>query len=191
MNPKPQPFYIQKNNDLECESMNKYNLECAVKRKYPDIFHAEDFLKINSFPRSNIKWMTVHRRVYNQDRMNWNYEELPNRYYFYHDRLFAIRQLDCPIYPGEMAFMFIEVDSMPINALVNAMRIIINAHTPFLVSVVGKNTGTYKVVKIDDQPFKYIDRGAILRLVERPTLMTEEFVPYKRPEMMGEPNSDW
>ena len=170
--------------------MNRYDLREMAMKKYPEIFGAEDYLSVRNFPRSNIKWVELRKKVL-QDGGNYNWELDPNVYYFYHDRLFAIRHLDCPIYPGEMAFMFIEVDSMPINALVNAMRIIINAHTHFLVSVVGKNTGTYKVVKIDDQPFKYIDRGAILRLVERPTLMTEEFVPYKRPEMMGEPNSDW
>lgn len=171
--------------------MNKYELEKTIKRKYPEIFGAEDFVRINAFPRSNIKWVERYEKIYDTDKTNYDYEQDKNIYYFYHDRLFAILQRDCPIYPGEMAIMFIEVDSMPINALVNAMRIIINAHTQFLVTITGKNTGTYKIIKIDDQPFKYIDRGAILRLVERPTLMTEDFVPYKRPEFMGEPNSDW
>ena len=53
------------------------------------------------------------------------------------------------------------------------------------------NTGTYKVVQIENQPFRYVSNGAVIRLVERPTLMTEEFIPYKRPEITGEPNSDW
>lgn len=170
--------------------MNKYNLECAVKRKYPEIFGKEDYLHVRNFSRSNIKWIERHKKVIKDDG-NYTWEQDQDTYYFYNDRLFAIRQRDCPLYPGEMAFMFIEVDSMPINALVNAMRIIINAHTQFLVTITGKNTGTYKIIKIDDQPFKYIDCGSMLRLVERPTLMTEDFVPYKRPELMGEPNSDW
>ena len=170
--------------------MNRYDLGEMARKKYPEIFGVEDYLTVKTFYRSNIKWIERHKKVLKDDG-NYNWEPDQDIYYFYNDRLFAIRQRDCPLYPGEMAFMFIEVDSMPINALVNAMRIIINVHTQFLVTITGKNTGTYKIIKIDDQPFKYIDRGSIVRLVERPTLMTEDFVPYKRPEMMGEPNSDW
>lgn len=170
--------------------MNRIDLEETVRKKYPEIFGIEDYLHVKTFSRSNIKWIERHKKVIKNDG-KYTWEQDKDIYYFYHDRLFAIKHWDCPLYPGEMAFMFIEVDSMPINALVNAMRIIINAHTQFLVTITGKNTGTYKIIKIDDQPFKYIDRGSMLRLVERPILMTEEFALYKRPEMMGEPNSDW
>ena len=170
--------------------MNRYDLEQIVRTKYPEIFGNEDYLHVRNFPRSNIKWIERHKKVFQADG-NYNWEQDENIYYFYHDRLFAIKYWDYPLYPGEGALMFIEVESMPINALVNAMRIIINTHMRFFVTITGKNTGTYKIIKIDDQPFKYIARGAVLRLVERPTLMTEEFVPYKRPKFMGEPNSDW
>lgn len=171
--------------------MNKYELEKTIKRKYPEIFGAEDFVRINAFPRSNIKWVERYEKIYDTDKTNYNYEQDKNIYYFYQDRLFAILQQESPIYPGESVFMFIEVDSIPINALVNGIHVCISKHTIYRVGVYGKNTGTYKVIKIGDEPYKYMGRGAILRLDEKPSLMTEEFVPYKRPELMGEPNSDW
>lgn len=171
--------------------MNRYDLECLVRKKYPEIFDKEDWLNVRNSSRSNIKWIERHKKVFNAERTNYNWEADPNIYYFYHDRLFAILQRDCPLYPGELTFMLMEVEDIPINALVNGIRLLLNVHTPYMVVVKGMNTGTYKVIKIDDQPFKYVGRGSIIRLKERPTLMTEEFVPYKRPEMLGEPNSDW
>ena len=170
---------------------NQY--ESKIISNHPEYFLKGDAIRVRIFPRTFLSVASRHYKVEwtnDQGQPESRWDEDQRSWYFYKARLFAIVELQA----GETVITFYGTEELPINALVNAFKTVISRH--FSIDsgrIFGINTGTYKVVKLPDQDYKYVFSGVTVKysaVLGCPEIQSETFVKYKRADVT-EKTSDW